>query len=74
MAERLGNFTLEAAVKDVVRRLRAAGYVTGILTNGHVRAACVCVCVCVSRHLRCGPTRAPRARLAAARSRPATVA
>ncbi len=34
-AERLDNFRFDKSVSAMVRRLQGAGYVTGILTNGH---------------------------------------
>ena len=36
VSERLGNFRFDEPVRALVRRIQAAGYVTGILTNGHV--------------------------------------
>lgn len=34
-AERLGNFRFDGQVTELIRRLQAAGYSTGVLTNGH---------------------------------------
>lgn len=33
--QRLANFKMDSEVEAVVRRLQAAGYSTGVLTNGH---------------------------------------